>query len=160
MAGLAAQRKKRGLAASVVDIGMILGTGYIQRADGGAEGLVETSLRKQNYMPIAEPDIHQILSEAILAGRADSGQDPEIITGLQKLDLSAVERPSWHANPRFSHHVLESSVSEEQSSKAATMGVQQQLSAATTKDEAAEILQRCISDQLASMLQVWIPMDY
>ena len=61
MAGLAAQRRQRGLTASVLDIGMIIGTGYIQRAEGGAEGVVETSLRKQNYMPMAEPDIHQIL---------------------------------------------------------------------------------------------------
>ena len=160
MAGLAAQRRKRGLAASVLDIGMILGTGYIQRTDGGTEGLVETSLRKQNFMPMSESDIHLLLSEAILAGAVSSGQDPEIITGLQRLDLSAVERPRWHANPKFSHHIKESSMTEEWRSEGATRGVQQKLSAVTNNEEVSKILQRCISDQLASVLQVRISIDY
>lgn len=160
MVGLAAQRRKRGLAACVLDIGMILGIGYIQRTDGGAVGLVETSLRKQNFMPMAESDIHHLFAEAIVAGRPDSNQDPEIITGLQRLDLSAVEHPSWHANPRFSHHVVESGGSERQASRATIESVKQQLSAATSIEDASKILQRCFSAQLASMLQVYIPFDY
>ena len=95
-------------------------------------------------------------AEAIFAGRADSGLDPEIITGLQRLDLSVTERPVWHDNPRFSHHFLESSMSVEQSSQDTNKGVQQQLATASTIEEAASILQKCFSVQLAAMLQVRI----
>ena len=51
MAGLAAQRRMRGLTASVLDIGMLVGIGYI-RTTGGKE--VYDNLRKQGYMAMAE----------------------------------------------------------------------------------------------------------
>ena len=90
MAGLAAQRRKRGLVASVLDIGMIVGIGYI-RTTGGKE--VYDNLRKQGYMPMAEQDIHRIFAEAVLAGRSTSIQTPEIITGLQRVQLSSSKQP-------------------------------------------------------------------
>ena len=154
MAGLAAQRRQRGLVATVLDVGMILGIGYIQRIGGAASSLVEASLRRQNYMPMAERDIHQMFAEAILVGRTDSELDPEIITGLQKLDVSATERPVWHANPRFSHHVVVSGIIEEHIPLGKAKSIQQELSVVTTREQASEILQRCFSAQLALMLQV------
>lgn len=44
MAGLAAKRRKLGLVASVLDIGMLIGIGYVNRQTGGE---VYNNLRKQ-----------------------------------------------------------------------------------------------------------------
>lgn len=157
MAGLAAQRRKYGLTASVLDIGMILGIGYIHRTEGDdSTGVVEASLRKENCMPIAERDIHHMLSEAIVAGRANSGHEFEIISGLEKLNLSATERPTWHDNPRFSHQVDEAAISKEHESGATTKSIKQQLSTATTAEGVIDILQNGFSTHLASVLKAWI----
>ncbi len=34
---------------------------------------------------MSEPDLHQAFAEAILAGRAESTNDPEIITGIRTM---------------------------------------------------------------------------
>ncbi|OCL09152.1 ketoacyl-synt-domain-containing protein, partial [Glonium stellatum] len=102
MTSLASQRRKRGLAASVIDIGMVLGVGYIART-----GIYEASLRRFNYMPISEPDIHTIFAEAIVAGQRGSWADCEIITGLNRIKAAndGNEEAFWHAIPRFCHHI-------------------------------------------------------
>lgn len=101
MTSLASQRRKRGLAASVIDIGMVLGVGYIART-----GIYEASLRRFNYMPISEPDIHSIFTEAIVAGQCGSWADCELITGLNRIKAAGDgnEKAFWHAIPRFCHH--------------------------------------------------------
>ena len=157
MTGIAAQRQKRGVTASVIDIGMILGIGYIQRTEGDeGNGIVEVSLRKQNYLPIAERDIHQILAEGILAGRVGSGLQSNIITGLQQLDLSSTSLPLWHDIPRFSHHVNENHVFVEEAEGAAK-SVRQQLASANSAEEAIEALEVSFTAQLVSMLKVREP---
>ncbi|PKS11761.1 hypothetical protein jhhlp_001750 [Lomentospora prolificans] len=80
MASLATQRRRRGLAASVINIGAILGTGYVSR---------ELSLQQQEYLRkvglvwMSEQDAHEIFAEGILASRPDSADSPEFETGLR-----------------------------------------------------------------------------
>lgn len=51
MVGLALQRRGRNLPASVIDIGMVIGIGIIQKTEGtGGTGAMETVLRKLDYM--------------------------------------------------------------------------------------------------------------
>ncbi|RYP65137.1 hypothetical protein DL769_006416 [Monosporascus sp. CRB-8-3] len=64
MASLAAQRRKRGLAASVMDIGMLLGIGPMNNAHGA----VEEHMRNMDYMAISEPEFHAICAEALVGG--------------------------------------------------------------------------------------------
>ena len=97
MAALAAQRRRRGAAASVIDIGMIIGAGYVFRNEG-----TENILRRQGFGAISESDFLRMFCEAIVAGRPDSGSPSEIITGLQS--SAGQESPPWSDNPRFSHH--------------------------------------------------------
>lgn len=59
-------------------------------------------LKKVTYTNISEWDFYQFLSEAIVAGRPDSGMNPEITAGLQRTDPRGVENPPpWSRNPRF-----------------------------------------------------------
>lgn len=155
MVGLAAQRRQRGVTASVVDIGMIDGIGIIRQTEGDeGMGVMETSLRKQNYMSIAERDLHHILAEAIVAGRGSNS--PEIITGLQRYDSSSDSRPVWYNNPRFSHLVADGGSSQTNPNAAgvAESSIKQKIAAASGTDEALQILEECFSTYLASLLKV------
>lgn len=149
MAGLAAQRRKRGLAASVLDIGMLYGIGYINRTEGE---MIYSNLAKQGYRPISEKDMHHMLTEAIFAGRAHSGQESELITGLQRFSLTDSNPLHWHFNPRFSHHTI---ALEQNSSSdtAASADVGDLLKNKSTEADISQILQQTFAAQLEIMLR-------
>ena len=151
MAGLAAQRRKRGLAASVLDIGMLYGIGYINRVNGAE---IYNNLRKQGYRPISEQDMHHMFIESILAGRPHSGQDPELITGLQRFGTSDKKPLHWHFNPLFSHHTFESGNLLEEETGLVTQSVKQQLRATSSVEQASEVLLRSFAASLELMLQL------
>ncbi|KAK9772055.1 hypothetical protein SCAR479_11218 [Seiridium cardinale] len=152
MVGLAADRRARGLAASVIDIGMVIGIGVIQRTEGDAgTGVIEKNLRKQNLAPISERDLHHMLSEAIVAGTRD--RDVEIITGLQHYVSTSSNRPLWYKNPRFSHLITEGvaaldsdGTSEDKQSKS--------IANAVDVEEAGQMLEAALIAYLASELKL------
>lgn len=116
---------------------------------------MEDNLRKNNCLPISESDIHAIFGEAIVAGRPDSKQNPEIIAGLER--VSAVERgrkPPWHGNPRLSHHVYDNTADDTQESSKVTVSIKEQLAAAKSDGEALEVLKKRLSSQLELMLML------
>ncbi len=143
--GLVRQRRKRGLAASAIDIGRVTGIGYIEAA-GQA---VHDQLRKLRLAPVSESDFRQTMAETILAGYADP-EDQEAIpkavvtTGLRIVSDDEDIKGPWFSNAFFSHLVRESksatSGSEEQDKKS-TLPISQRLSMAATKEEALDILQ-------------------
>ncbi|GME45600.1 hypothetical protein DL768_008056 [Neofusicoccum parvum] len=102
MCSLAAQRRKRGLAASVIDIGAIVGTGYLTREVSQS---VQDYLRKAGYMWMSETEFLQVFAEGVLASRPASGSGHEVASGLRMVkgeDRDAV----WYSNPKFQHCVL------------------------------------------------------
>lgn len=152
MVGLAADRRARGLAASVIDIGMVIGIGIIQRTEGDAgTGVIETNLRRQNLAPISEPDLHNMLAEAITAGTRD--RDVEIITGLQHYESSSPNRPAWYKNPRFSHLVTERLASRGDG-ESAEDSERQTLANASSVAEASRFLETVLTEHLAAELKV------
>ncbi|PNY23690.1 LOW QUALITY PROTEIN: Hybrid Polyketide synthase-nonribosomal peptide synthetase [Tolypocladium capitatum] len=156
MAGLAADRRARGLAASVVDIGMVIGIGVIQRTEGDAgTGAIEKNLRRQNLAPISERDLHHVLAEAIVAGTRN--RDVEIITGLQHYQSSSPNRPLWYKNPRFSHLVTEVAFSRQGSEiwdVSARITAKPTLASAVNAEEASQMLETALIEYLASELKV------
>ena len=113
MCGLVANRRMRGLAGSAINMPGritpysqdnlaltalgIIGLGYLNRS-------IETieKLKKAAYNNMSEWDFYQFLSEAIVAGRPDSGMNPEITAGLQRTDPKLVENPPlWAYKPKF-----------------------------------------------------------
>lgn len=95
MSTLAARRRKRGLAASVMHFGMLLGFGYIH---GQAGTTIEARFRQDDLPAIPEPQFHIIFAQAILSGRPDSGLDHEIVARLG----TEIDTP-WRAIPIFGH---------------------------------------------------------
>ncbi|KAI1170322.1 hypothetical protein F4777DRAFT_584024 [Nemania sp. FL0916] len=155
MAGLAANRRKRGLVASVVDIGMVIGIGYAQRVDG--TGVYE-NLRRQGYLPISEKDVHHMFVEAIAAGKPDFFHDPgpfHLSAGLQRFNVTSSPTPlPWNTDPRFSHHTSQSashsqdSASEQHISTVTAQG----LAKLSALEDIADVLTGAFSAQLESML--------
>ncbi|KAK3346922.1 hypothetical protein B0T25DRAFT_625126 [Lasiosphaeria hispida] len=102
MNGLAASRRLRGLPASVLNIGVIYGLGFLHRE----KDALYVGLAREGYPPISERDIHHMFLEAIAAGRPSSGQIVDITTGLRRYPAN---HPTmhWHHDPRFSHYTYE-----------------------------------------------------
>ena len=144
MAGLAEDRKKRGLAASVIQIGMIVGIGYVARTE-----LADKSLLANAFNAISEPLYHQIFAAAIIHGRPDSGCNTLLTTGLSKTELSAL----WSDNPRFSHIIFHNDNSGDTSREViATVPVRAQLESTKSHDEAVSVLIECFRTKLALVL--------
>ncbi|KAA6407229.1 MAG: hypothetical protein FRX48_09031 [Lasallia pustulata] len=150
MCSLAAQRRKRGLAASVINIGVVIGVGYVTREVSQAN---QKNLRKGGYMWMSERDLHQIFAEAVLASRPESGLELEISTGLQRVTTSAPYLPIWYNNPKFARFVTdELAAVSEQSPARAGFSIKSQLLATTTREEVYKILEETFLSKLQTML--------
>jgi hybrid polyketide synthase / nonribosomal peptide synthetase ACE1 len=136
MTSLAAQRRKRGLAASVMDLAGIIGVGYLSRAALFTHQL----LIRAGTSFTSERDLHQTFAEAVLAGRPDSGRNPEIIAGLRRTDANEHPPVPWYHNPRFSHFVVEEEIAKSTGDKKNTVPVKQELESATNLDEAYQVI--------------------
>ncbi|KAI6288330.1 Type I Iterative PKS [Pyricularia oryzae] len=110
LVGLAKQRRARGLTASVVDIGAVMGTGYMARE------VKEQTLRQMvgaGFSKMSERDFCMAFAHGILAGRpglayGGSSSSSEVITGLNVPPPTAEFQPDWVTNPRFSHMIAKS----------------------------------------------------
>ncbi|KAI4230036.1 MAG: hypothetical protein L6R36_000415 [Xanthoria steineri] len=155
MAGLAFQRRARNLPASVIDIGMVVGIGVVTRTEDG-EGIsaMETTLRKLDYMPVSERDLHHLLAEAILVGKSD--ESPELVTGLETYNAASGLNPFWHRNLRFSHLIggTDSLQAGQSSAHNVQKTLKEKLTDATGPDDALMILERALLTYLASSLKV------
>lgn len=143
MTGLAAQRRRRGLAASVVYIGAVTGAGYVQREAGesGDKNLLITGLRR-----ISEVDVHQMLAESIELGRANRPlspeEDPEIGIGMRAVSPSDQWLPSWFDNPKFGRFILSEKDADADRGAGQKDGVsiKERLALAQSKDQVYEII--------------------
>ncbi|KAI3317853.1 putative polyketide synthase [Xylariaceae sp. AK1471] len=100
MAAKANERRRKGLAASVLHIGAVLGVGYVMRE---LDETVLPTIYRAGFMWMEERGFHQCIGEAILAGLPGSRRNPEIVTGLRIVDASQEDGVPWLGNPRFSH---------------------------------------------------------
>lgn len=138
MSGLAQQRRRRGLSASVVDLGLIIGTGYITREKGDA--LTQPSYER-GLLTISESDVHQTLAEAVNSGRPDSGPEWQISTGLRLLPANAPNRPLWYTYPQFACLTVRDAGDEANMSNTQEgASIKDQLANATTKDDVERII--------------------
>ncbi|KAL4954420.1 hypothetical protein BDW69DRAFT_183550 [Aspergillus filifer] len=152
MTSLAARRKSQGLAGSVLDIGMVLGIGYVSQT-----GIYESTLRKFNYMPISEPKFHVMFTEAIVAGRPNETESPaEIITGLHRIADAAPGSEGqafWAGNPRFSHYTLREKRGTENAT-ATIVALKKQLAEVEDVTAATQVVSEGFTAKLGRILQV------
>jgi hybrid polyketide synthase/nonribosomal peptide synthetase ACE1 len=106
MTSLARQRRKRGLAGSVINIGAILGVGYVTRETSQE---LQNNLLKSGHVWMSEEDFHTLFAEAVVAGSpgAGLGSDAELNSGLRIINASDAQRPLWSYSPKFQYLVRE-----------------------------------------------------
>jgi NAD(P)-dependent dehydrogenase (short-subunit alcohol dehydrogenase family) len=140
---LIAQRRKQGLAGSVIDISRVLGVGYTERETKAQGKLTERVIKKIMNITLAmsESDLHQLFAEAVLAGRSNSGRNPELITGIRTLSSDMTNDVFWANNLKFSHFIQDlGDVPVGDGSKAARVPVKSQLLAAKSFDGMVKVL--------------------
>ena len=152
MCSLAAQRRKRGLAASVVNIGVIIGAGYVTREVSHAD---QKNLRKGGYMWMSETDFHSIFAEAIGAGQSTEISEPEISTGLRHVAANSDYLPIWSDNPKFARFIIRESGAEAQKgSEKGGASVKDRLQRADSKEVVHGVIAETFSEKLRTMLQL------
>ena len=152
--GLARQRRRRGLAASTLDIGLVAGIGYVETA---SQHVVD-QLGKYGMTVLSEPDFRRAFAETIQAGYVSSKDketipDAVVTTGIRTM-TDKETNVAWYNNPIFSHCIIETKGAEaytedQTKNKATALPVAEQLSRATTKEEAFDILQGKLSKRRA-----------
>ncbi|QQK39474.1 Hybrid NRPS/PKS enzyme, putative [Penicillium digitatum] len=147
MASLAAQRRNRGLAAHAINIGAIVGNGYVTR---------ELNMGQQSYLYrvghswMSEQDFHEVFAEGVLSC-LDRVGSAELCCGLR---IDDDESKSWVSNPMFQHLVYKSSnlVVADTKGKSGVL-IKTRLFEATSNQEVIEILQDGFVLKLQSALQ-------
>lgn len=154
ISGLVQQRRKKGLAASMIYMGLVVDLGYVARQSKQEM----QRMVKLGYAPLSEPDIHHSFAEAIVSSSCDSGGSPEIVLGLQQLKNSAGDSniPSWCSDPFLSHFVTEDTAPDEQQQQnlSPKSSVIEQLDNSKSKDHAFHLLEQRLSTKFESMLHL------
>ncbi|TGJ84019.1 hypothetical protein E0Z10_g4733 [Xylaria hypoxylon] len=104
MAGLAQQRRKKGLAASIIDIGPVFDIGYLTKAEEGTD-MGNISMQKGGLYRMSTRDVHQIFAEAVVAGRCGSNAPIEIVSGVRRVSSEENHMPTWESWPSMSHFI-------------------------------------------------------
>lgn len=110
MKSLVRRRRSRGLPGAAIDIGRLVGVGYIERESSGRLTKEhQTRLQtRSGAVPMSETDLHQLFAEAIIAGRPPSGSSPssysdssELISSIVPITTEQAKQAYWSSNPRL-----------------------------------------------------------
>ncbi|TWU72717.1 putative nrps-t1pks biosynthetic cluster [Metarhizium rileyi] len=155
MSGLAAQRRRRGLNASVVNIGAIFGNGYVTRELNLAQ---QEFLRKVGNLWLSEQDFRQIFAEAVFASQPEHGGSLELCTGLAMIDNGDEFKKNitWFYNPMFQHCIkdIQDGESVGDGRKGQRIPVKTQLQQAVNAAEVHEIIHDAFAAKLRLSLQI------
>lgn len=151
MCSLATGRRMRGLAGSAMNMPGIVGLGYLNR-----DPRKLYKLKKVGYVNISEWEFFQFVSEAIVAGRPDSGMNPEITAGLHRSVVDGIENaPHWFRNPRF-HTLLKVVATGDSSGDGDKDGssVRSRLAEAKSEDDVLKLLLEGLINTLCTRLNM------
>ncbi|CAJ2504343.1 Uu.00g117370.m01.CDS01 [Anthostomella pinea] len=151
MSSLAEQRRRHGQAASVINIGPILGVGYVTQ-----QGIdIKVQVQAESQMFISEHDFHQLFAEAVLAGTPGSCGPIEITSGVARVNHSQRSQPAWASNPVMSQFIrfdepidLNTAVSQQD------VPVRTQLEEARTKIDVLGIIAEALIPKLCVLFQL------
>lgn len=153
MNGLAVNRRQRGLAGSVLNIGVIYGIGLLAREE---RQQVYHSLEREGYPPISERDIHHMFLEAIVAGRPVPGQIIDLTTGLGRYRVNDPNPLHWHRDSRFCHFTVDDETDDTglDQSGGVVDNLKKLIDAADWADAVSELLAEHLCGNLRSLLQL------
>lgn len=125
MSTLALQRRRRGVAASVIELSSLMGIGHV----GRSEVFDAEYFRSLGATNVSEIDVHTIFAEAIAVGKPGSSENLEIITGMSPLYFDELDqlKAAYRRDIKFSHFVLARSGAQASDDSSATVSVKSQL---------------------------------
>ena len=137
MCGVAANRRKRGLRSSVVNVGAVMGAGYITQSDRQ----LDVTVAKMAMMHLSEEDFHQIFAEAMEAGYLDSPVGAEISTGLLDISPDSANIPKWYSDPKFANFIVHRNASnDDQKGQGSSISIQDRLQACNTQEDVVQAI--------------------
>ncbi|KAI8264279.1 Lovastatin nonaketide synthase [Colletotrichum sp. SAR 10_77] len=162
---LAQYRRAKGLVASTIHVGAVMGIGYLARTH-----FDEQLLKVHDMGKLAEKDFHTLFAEAIVSGRCTLGQeesntnrmsvtdmsDIEVITGFPVFEAKNKNSFKLWDNPRFGHlRTPENSLSHVgEGSSASRVSIKERLREATTVDEAKEAIIHGLTQKTRDILLI------
>lgn len=153
MIGVAGQRRKRGLRSSVVNVGAIIGVGYITQSDRQ----LDVTVAKTAMMHLSEQDFHQIFAECMEAGHLDNPAGPEISTGLLDVVPESINIPPWYSDPKFARFIVTTRSTDDkkqQSSRSDGANIADRLLACCNEQQVRDVILEAFGAQLRRILQI------
>lgn len=137
-----------GLPATTIDIGMILGVGYVAENDN-----IRRSLERQGFDGIREEEL-MALMEAAFANRDRGSASGSIITGLGT--WTEGETRLVFSTPRFSHfrRMALRAKQNEKGFSSTSGSIQNALRQAASMDEAATVVCEAVMRKMAALLMI------
>ncbi|KAI1081410.1 putative polyketide synthase [Whalleya microplaca] len=152
MCAMAANRRKRGLTASALNVGAIIGAGYMERESSKA---LDLTVSKMALMHLSEEDFHQLFAEGIEAGLISAKHGPEVSTGLLDVAANAEERPRWCKDPKFWHFInYRTRSGGDNVEQTASVSIADILKSCKEEGELLRIVQGTLAAQLRNVLQM------
>lgn len=152
---LAHWRRKQGLHATTIDLGVVLGVGFLEE---NKEERVGENTKSWNFTGIREKELHAVVQAAI-TGESTNGEKipPQIITGLATggmVALAGQQFPWWSNDAKFAHvkHVDTHQACPDVDQD--SVQLQSLLSQATSVDAAAEVVSTALVKKLAKSMMV------
>ncbi|KAI0880191.1 beta-ketoacyl synthase domain-containing protein [Annulohypoxylon maeteangense] len=154
MNGLAGVRRSRGQAASVLNIGVIYGLGFLLRE----KEELYAGLEREGYPPISERDIHHMFLEAVAAGHPGGESKPgppiDITTGLRRFDPADQNPLHWHQDPRFSHYSRQDSEDSSTVTEGTRRNLKDNIEALMEPTAIAQLILEEFTERLHTLLQL------
>jgi len=153
---LAGYRRDQGLPAVAVDLGLMLGIGFIAERGGF------TNLRQSEAVGLNEADFHAIMTAAMVGSYGKAVTPAQLVTGLPTggiLCRQGLDAPFYYDDPRFSflkkmdleQALKETGANEDSSSSGPTLATQ--LGQCKILNDASKVITTALSALLAKALQ-------
>ncbi|XXG99680.1 hypothetical protein Hte_006021 [Hypoxylon texense] len=155
MAGLAQQRRRLGLAASVIHLSPVHGVGILTREEYSSR--LDSILRQAGVTLLSERDVHRIFAESILTSRyRPKSTRIEYFTGIRPINTQEDHPPNWKSDPVMNHFVRSSSSGEKvsPSDTRVRMSVREQLAQSESLDQIKEIIQHALLPTICALFQL------
>nr|ADN43685.1 DmbS [Beauveria bassiana] len=158
MDSLVKHRRSRGLAASIIHIGHVCDTGYVARMVD--DNRIQSNIATMRAMRLSETDVHHAFAQAVRGGQLDSRSGSyNIIMGIEPptkpLDLTR-RQAVWLSDPRLGHMLpystLENQMIASGQAAASADSLAQQVSEATTDEEATAAVLKGFATKLEGIL--------
>ncbi|KAG5765090.1 hypothetical protein H9Q72_006842 [Fusarium xylarioides] len=157
MASLVNNRRKRGLAASIINISALIGLGYIER-----QKIYDASFFKDiGIANTSAQGLHQLIAEAILAGQRfgpdEDIEGGEISQGIMPQFPDDEHKSFFIHDSKFSNMLIErvdGDADVDASGNAAAVSLSRQSKRVTSKDQALRVITDAFTLKLKKMLRI------